>query len=176
MRNEPLRPSNNHTRAHSFTPKIRIAARHPAFRRCSTRLPGNQVLNIHVQEKQIAIPRLAGSHDGLRVAHLTDLHMSGRSTQAFFEHVVEAVNETNPDLVAITGDIVEGDRFLHLVAADAWTATGDTTAFTMSSATTTAAPRKSASKRCSPNSGLVHVGHHWQEMFDQRHAPDHCRQ
>ncbi len=77
-----------------------------------SRLPGNQVLSIHVQEKQITLPHLAAAHDGLRIAHLTDLHMSGRLTEAFFEHVVKAVNETKPDLVAITGDIVEGDRFL----------------------------------------------------------------
>ena len=46
-----------------------------------SRLPGNQVLNITVQEKELAIPRLAAAHDGLRIVHLTDLHMSGRITQ-----------------------------------------------------------------------------------------------
>ncbi|HEX3601671.1 MAG TPA: metallophosphoesterase [Lacipirellulaceae bacterium] len=76
------------------------------------RLPGNQVLDIHVQEKEITIPRLAPAHDGLRIAHLTDLHISGRLTQAFFEHVVEEVNRSNPDIVAITGDIVEGNKFI----------------------------------------------------------------
>ena len=73
------------------------------------RLPGNQVLSIHAQVKQITIPRLTPTLDGLRLAHLTDLHISGRLTQAFFEHVVEAVNATNPDLIAITGDLIEGD-------------------------------------------------------------------
>jgi uncharacterized protein len=76
------------------------------------RVPGNQVLCVHVQEKEISIPRLPAAHDGLRIAHLTDLHMCGRLTRAFFEQVVEALNNANPDLVAITGDIVEGDQFL----------------------------------------------------------------
>ncbi|HEX4414908.1 MAG TPA: metallophosphoesterase [Lacipirellulaceae bacterium] len=75
-------------------------------------LPGNQVLDIYLQEKELTIPRLAPAHDGLRIAHLTDLHISGRLTRAFFEHVVEEVNRANPDIVAITGDIVEGNKFL----------------------------------------------------------------
>jgi len=76
------------------------------------RLPGNQVLNVHIQEKEIVLPRLPTAHEGLRIAHLTDLHMSGRVTRAFFERVVDKVNEARVDLVAITGDIVEGDKFL----------------------------------------------------------------
>ncbi len=104
-------PTNNHTeRIHLRHQSSALAA--PGLPAFLARLPGNQVLSIHIQEKQIKIPRLALEHDGLRVTHLTDLHMSGRITQPFFEHVVEAVNATNPDLIAITGDIVEGDRFL----------------------------------------------------------------
>ena len=80
------------------------------------RLPGNQVLNICIQEKEIVLPRLASTHDGLRIAHLTDLHMSGRITRAFFDQVIDMVNAANVDLVAITGDIVEGDRFLDWLA------------------------------------------------------------
>ncbi|MFO0787914.1 MAG: metallophosphoesterase [Pirellulales bacterium] len=77
------------------------------------RLPGNQVLSLHVQRKELTIPRLLPPHDGLRIAHITDLHMSGRLTPAFFEQVAEIVNETDPDLIAITGDIVEGDAFIE---------------------------------------------------------------
>jgi uncharacterized protein len=81
-----------------------------------SQLPGNQVLNICVQEKEVVLPRLASAHDGLRIAHLTDLHMSGRITRAFFDQVVDKVNSANVDLIAITGDIVEGDKFLDWLA------------------------------------------------------------
>jgi predicted MPP superfamily phosphohydrolase len=77
-----------------------------------SRLPGNQVLKICTQEKEISLPHLAAAHDGLRIAHLTDLHMSGRLTRAFFEQVVDQVNRAEVDLVAVTGDIVEGNEFL----------------------------------------------------------------
>ena len=39
------------------------------------------MLDISVHEKELAIPRLSSRHDGLRIAHLSDLHMSGRITQ-----------------------------------------------------------------------------------------------
>lgn len=76
-------------------------------------LPGNQVLKIKFQQKDILVPRLSPAHQGLRIAHLTDLHMSGRIQPAFYERVVEVINEAEPDIVAVTGDIVEGDAFIE---------------------------------------------------------------
>ncbi|HEY4232575.1 MAG TPA: metallophosphoesterase [Lacipirellulaceae bacterium] len=76
------------------------------------RLPGNQALDLHVHEKQLVIPRLGTAADGLRIAHITDLHMSGRITKAYFEAAVERVNQLQPDLVAVTGDLVERDECL----------------------------------------------------------------
>ena len=63
----------------------------------------------------LAIPRLASEHDGLRIAHLTDLHMSGRITKTYFQKVVEQVNRCEPDIVAITGDLVERDQCLEWI-------------------------------------------------------------
>jgi uncharacterized protein len=71
------------------------------------RLPGNQALDLHVHEKQLVMPRLSPAADGLRIAHITDLHMSGRIAKAYFAAVVDQVNSLQPDLVAITGDLVE---------------------------------------------------------------------
>ena len=62
-----------------------------------------------MHEKQLALARLPAEHDGLRIVHLTDLHMSGRITKAYFTAVVEEVNRLQPDLVALTGDLVERD-------------------------------------------------------------------
>jgi uncharacterized protein len=70
-------------------------------------LPGNEVLDLCIDEKTIAIPRLLCSQEPLRIAHLSDFHMSGRITRRYFERVVEETNALNPDLIAITGDIVE---------------------------------------------------------------------
>ena len=81
-----------------------------------SRLPGNQVFDISVQEKELAIPRLASRHDGLRIAHLSDLHMSGRITQGVLRARRRgSERDCQPDIVAITGDIVERDQCLDWI-------------------------------------------------------------
>jgi predicted MPP superfamily phosphohydrolase len=78
-------------------------------------VPFNQALDICVQEEHLAIPRLAREREGVRIAHLSDLHMSGRITKAYFEQVVEHVNRCEPDIVAITGDLVERNKCLDWI-------------------------------------------------------------
>ncbi|MEX2169518.1 MAG: metallophosphoesterase [Pirellulales bacterium] len=80
--------------------------------RCLGSLPGNEVLRVHIHEKQLVVPSLPVALDGLRIAHLSDLHMSGRLSAEYYEAVVESVNEWEPDLVAITGDIVEDAEWI----------------------------------------------------------------
>jgi hypothetical protein len=74
------------------------------------RLPGNQILQVELRELEFALPGLPAVLDGLRVAHLSDLHMSGRVGIEFFAAMVEAVNAWSPDLVVLTGDICDHDR------------------------------------------------------------------
>jgi len=76
------------------------------------KLPGNQALDLRIHEKQLVLPRLNPALDGLRIAHITDLHMSGRIAKPYFVEVVEQVNRLQPDLVAITGDLVERNECL----------------------------------------------------------------
>jgi hypothetical protein len=76
------------------------------------KIPGNQVLDLRLHEKRVVVPRLSAAAEGLRIAHITDLHMSGRIAKEYFSAVVEQVNQLQPDLVAITGDLVERDDCL----------------------------------------------------------------
>jgi predicted MPP superfamily phosphohydrolase len=70
-------------------------------------LPGNQIFQLHVQRKELRLPKLPSELDGLRIAHLSDLHMLGDVTEDFYAQVVQATNSLEPDLVCITGDILE---------------------------------------------------------------------
>jgi predicted MPP superfamily phosphohydrolase len=72
-----------------------------------SRLPGNQVLQLCIQERRLVVPRLPAASAGLRIVQITDLHMSGRVAKAYFEQVVATANECSPDLIAVTGDMVE---------------------------------------------------------------------
>lgn len=70
-------------------------------------LPGNRVLQVELEELTVPLERLPPKLEGLRIAHLTDLHMSGRLAIGYFEEVVIAVNAWKPDLVFLTGDLIE---------------------------------------------------------------------
>jgi uncharacterized protein len=71
------------------------------------RLPLNEVLRPEVSEWMLDVPRLAPALDGLRIVHLSDIHLTGHVGKAFFREVVRLSNELQPDLVAVTGDIVD---------------------------------------------------------------------
>jgi predicted MPP superfamily phosphohydrolase len=70
-------------------------------------LPGNQILQLEISTKTVRLPKLQPALDGLIVAHLSDLHFTGQLTSDFFHTVVDQTNRMQPDLVAVTGDIID---------------------------------------------------------------------
>lgn len=70
-------------------------------------VPGNDLFRVHFERKEIALPRLATELDGLTIAHLSDLHFCGRVDRSFFDRVIERMNEWQPDLIAVTGDLFD---------------------------------------------------------------------
>lgn len=75
--------------------------------RVAAALPLNQIFKLHVNVKTLLVPNLPPALDGLSIAHLSDIHMTGRITRPFFDFVVDRTNELDADLICITGDIVE---------------------------------------------------------------------
>jgi predicted MPP superfamily phosphohydrolase len=71
------------------------------------RLPLNEILRLDVSDWTIDVPRLAPALDGLSIVHLSDFHFTGRVGKAFFREVVRTANELQPDLIALTGDLVD---------------------------------------------------------------------
>lgn len=80
------------------------------------RVPFNQIFGLEVNEKVFALPRLPPVLDGLSIAHLSDLHFTGRLTKDFFAFAVEQINAMQADLVAITGDLVDKPACLPWIA------------------------------------------------------------
>ena len=70
-------------------------------------LPLNEVFDLHVRQKRIVLPRMTAELPALRIAHISDLHMSGRIQREYFKLAVDEVNRLEPDLIAITGDLVD---------------------------------------------------------------------
>lgn len=80
---------------------------HTLRARLLTAVPGNQALQLAVQTKRLRIPRLPAALTGLRIAHLSDLHITGELDRRIYEYFVELTNALEPDLVALTGDLIE---------------------------------------------------------------------
>jgi uncharacterized protein len=65
---------------------------------------------------RIRLPRLDSRASGCRIALISDLHLGALLGPSFTRRVVDLVNSTRPDLVAIAGDLVDG-RVEHLAEA-----------------------------------------------------------
>jgi hypothetical protein len=61
---------------------------------------------------EIGLARWPRELDGFRIAQLSDLHIGPILGRGFAQEVVRRVNALAPDLVAITGDLVDGDARL----------------------------------------------------------------
>ncbi len=61
-----------------------------------------------VVDVELEFPDLPPAFDGYRVAHLSDLHISAAARADRTAGVVRLVNACKPDLIAITGDFVDG--------------------------------------------------------------------
>jgi hypothetical protein len=96
----------------------------PARRRFFARLIGGGVVTAgaglsalairaataHVKIKEVRVPlaRLPKSMHGTTIAQITDLHIGPTIGREFVEQVVAKTNALQPDIIAITGDLVDG--------------------------------------------------------------------
>jgi predicted MPP superfamily phosphohydrolase len=85
--------------------------RHPWL----ARLPGNEIFQVEFAERTFRLPRLPAEWDGLTVLHLSDLHLCGTPDRVFYERVMDRCRAWEPDLVALTGDVVDSDEHYRWV-------------------------------------------------------------
>jgi len=61
-----------------------------------------------VRTVEIILPHLPKSLDGFSIVQLTDLHIRTLLGKEWLEAVVERANAQNPDMIALTGDYIDG--------------------------------------------------------------------
>ena len=61
-----------------------------------------------IVEVQIPVPDLPAALHGFCIAQITDVHVGPTIKRAFVEGIVRRVNELDADLIAVTGDLVDG--------------------------------------------------------------------
>ena len=77
------------------------------------KVPGNQVLKLEVNRKQICVPREGASADVLRIAHFSDLHVFNCPGLSFFRKTFEELLELDPDVFIFTGDTLDRPDLLE---------------------------------------------------------------
>jgi predicted MPP superfamily phosphohydrolase len=63
---------------------------------------------VSVRRVEVTLDRLSAQHDGLMIAQLTDLHIGPTIGRNNLAAIVNTTNALAPDIVAITGDLVDG--------------------------------------------------------------------
>ena len=61
-----------------------------------------------IMKENVPINNLHKDMSGLKIAQISDLHVGPTIKKGYVESVVNEVNELNPDIIAITGDMVDG--------------------------------------------------------------------
>jgi predicted MPP superfamily phosphohydrolase len=69
---------------------------------------GQAIAGPTVHEVAIPLVGLPASFDGFRIAQVSDLHVGPTIGRAYTQNVVDIVNNLKPDLIALTGDFVDG--------------------------------------------------------------------
>ncbi len=80
----------------------------PATARAERKMSYNEFFE--VTRTELFIPGLHPSHDGLRIAQLSDIHIGRGSPDGRVISAVRMVNEENPDVAVLTGDYVTTKR------------------------------------------------------------------
>lgn len=62
--------------------------------------------NFHVREVEVPIQNLPAALEGLRLALLSDIHLSAFLSERELERVIDAANEARPHVAMVTGDMI----------------------------------------------------------------------
>jgi len=71
------------------------------------KIPFNQSHWIAREAIELGLAGLPEKLDGLKICQLSDFHLTGQLDLAWFEKVVETANQFEPDLILITGDLID---------------------------------------------------------------------
>jgi uncharacterized protein len=68
--------------------------------------PGSFTADPEITQTVIRLRRLPAAYDGLRILHLTDIHLGLFTPIEEVQRVIDLANSQHPDLIALTGDYV----------------------------------------------------------------------
>jgi predicted MPP superfamily phosphohydrolase len=110
LRHRPPVLLHNHTYTLDVAAQLGYKPAGQGRHRYLARLPGNKVFQVDFAERALCLPGLPAAWEGLSILHVSDLHMSGTPDREFYRAVMDACRDWEPDLVAVTGDVVDSDQ------------------------------------------------------------------
>jgi predicted MPP superfamily phosphohydrolase len=84
----------------------------PTWLKTLARFPGNEINWIDVSIKRLPIHNLPQCWNNLRIAHLSDLHLTGWYDDRFYLEAIEQLNALKPDLCVLSGDLVDREHYV----------------------------------------------------------------
>ncbi len=76
-------------------------------------ISGYSIFNSYLLKiNEIEIP-LRGLEEDVKAVHLSDIHIGSIRNSGYMERIVNETNKLNPDVIFITGDVVDGSARLH---------------------------------------------------------------
>jgi uncharacterized protein len=85
---------------------LRMTLTHGALAKVLSWIPGNQATHLSLEKYRIRLPKLPQGVS-IKICQLSDFHFTGQLDIAYFRLIIERVNDWRPDLVVITGDLVD---------------------------------------------------------------------
>lgn len=78
-----------------------------------------ELKNYQVHDYKVASKKITDNFDGFTIVHLSDLHYGRVFEKKDLEKIVKMVNKINPDIVVITGDLIDKDtKMTTTISAD----------------------------------------------------------
>jgi predicted MPP superfamily phosphohydrolase len=83
--------------------------------RWMSHLPGNQIGSIQCNAKELLVPSLPEGLEGLTIAHLSDVHLTGHLGIEYYRWAIEWIRSQRPEMIVLSGDIVDYEHALPLL-------------------------------------------------------------
>lgn len=80
--------------------------------RKSLRFPGNQLMHLEANTKSLLLERIPDCFVGLRIGHLSDIHLTGEIPPEYFRHALEWLVSQKIHLLCLSGDIIDAPEAL----------------------------------------------------------------
>ena len=64
-------------------------------------------VKIHTREYRVINNKIPNNFNGTKIAHFSDLHFGSTMNLKKVKEIVKKINETNPDIIVFTGDLID---------------------------------------------------------------------